>query len=95
MPYVSIRHKVADYAKWKRAIHAACAFRKTAGEKSFQVYRDRKSPNDLTVVCSWENGGKMQKFIKSPQLRKAMKEAGVVGKPAVQFFSKVEDLTVN
>lgn len=95
MPYVSIRHKVADYAKWKRAVHAANEFRKTSGEKSFQVYRDRKSPNDVTVVCSWDNASKMQKFIKSAQLRKAMKAAGVVSKPVVQFFSKVEDLSVS
>ena len=95
MPYVSIRHKVADYAKWKRVVHAASALRKTSGETSFQVYRDSKSPNDLTVVCSWDNAGRMKKFMKSAELRKAMKEAGVLGKPAVQFFSKAEDLTVS
>jgi hypothetical protein len=37
----------------------------------------------------------MRKFMKSAQLRKAMKEAGVISKPVVQFFSKVEDLTVS
>ena len=95
MPYVSIRHKVADYAKWKRAVHAFATSRKTSGETSFHVYRDRKSPNDLTVVSGWENAGKMQKFIKSSELRKAMKGAGVLGKPVIQFFSKVEDLTVS
>ncbi len=95
MPYVSLRHRVTDYAKWKRAVHAFGASRKASGETSFHVYRDRKSPNDLTVVCSWENASQMQKFIKSPELRKTMKAAGVVGKPVVQFFSKVEDLSVS
>jgi hypothetical protein len=32
--------------------------------------------------------------MKSADLRKAMKEAGVVSKPEVQFFSKMEDLSV-
>ena len=93
MPHVSIRHKVADYAQWKRAVQGFAAVRKAAGETSFQVYRDSKSPNDVTVVCGWENSGKMQKFLKSAQLRNAMKEAGVVGKPVIQRFGKAEDLT--
>jgi quinol monooxygenase YgiN len=94
MPYVLIRHKVSDYAKWKRAVRAVADLRKSSGECSFQVYRDSRRQNDLTVICGWDTGAKLQKFIKSAKLRHAMKEAGVVGKPVVQIFSKVEDLSV-
>ena len=94
MPYVLIRHKVTNYAKWKRAVQAKSAFRKVSGERTFQVYRSTRSPNDVTVLCSWDNAGKMQKFVKSAALRKAMQEAGVVNKPEIQFFSSAEDLSV-
>ena len=93
MSYVLIRHKVANYAQWKRAVRAAAAWRRASGEVSMQVYRNSADPNDLTVVCAWANAGKMRKFMDSPELRERMHQAGVVNQPEVQFFSKAEDLT--
>jgi len=94
MSYVLIRHEVANYAKWKRVVQAASAWRKTSGEKSFQVFRSSAAPNDLTVVCRWDSTARMRKFVESADLRERMKQAGVVGRPEVQFFSKAEDLSV-
>ena len=95
MSYVLIRHKVADYAKWKRGVAAAKAWRKAGGEKSFYVCRSSKNPLDLLVWCEWDNASRMKKFMKSAELRKAMKGAGVVGKPEVSFYGKMEDLSVS
>ena len=94
MPYVILRHKVADYAKWKRVVRSVAAMRKKSGESSFQVYRDSRRPNDLTVICSWDTAARMKKFMKSADLRKGMKAAGALGKPVVQLFSKAEVLSV-
>ena len=93
MPYVIIRHKVANYAKWKRAVHAFKRFRRTSGETSFHVLRCAKNPNDLTVCCSWDTTARMKKFMKSAELRNAMKGAGVVGKPQIAFFDRMDVLT--
>ena len=94
MSYVMIRHKVADYAKWKRVVNAAKVWRKASGEKSFYVLRSSKNPNDLTVCCAWDTAARMQKLMKSPELRERMEDAGVIGKPEVQFFGKMDDLSV-
>ncbi|NOT30758.1 MAG: antibiotic biosynthesis monooxygenase [Planctomycetes bacterium] len=94
MPFVLLRHKIADYAKWKRVVHAAAAFRKTNGELSFKVLRSSDDPNDVAVICEWASAAKARKFLESDELRKRMKEAGVVGKPKIQFFGKAEDLSV-
>lgn len=94
MPFTLIRHKVANYAKWKRAVHEFKKFRKAGGEKCFHVARGMKNKNDLVVWCSWSNTAKMKKFIKSPELRKAMKAAGIVGKPEIQLYDGLEDLSV-
>ena len=94
MPYVLIRHRVASYAKWKRVVNSAKAFRKRSGEKTFQVYRSSRNPNDLTVICAWDTTARMQKFVKSAELRERMMEAGVISKPDIQFFSKADDLSV-
>ena len=37
----------------------------------------------------------MKKFVKSAELRKAMKGAGVIGKPDISFYGKMEDLSVS
>ncbi len=94
MSYVLIRHKIADYAKWKRAVRACSDWRKASGELSFQVFRCAKTPNDLTVVCRWSNAGAAKKFTKSAELRKRMRDAGVISKPEVHFFKSAEDLSV-
>ena len=94
MSSVMIRHKVANYAKWKRGVVAAKTWRKASGEKSLYVCRSSKNPNDLLVWCEWDNAARMKKFMKSAELRKAMKGAGVLGKPEVSFYGTMEDLTV-
>lgn len=95
MSYVMISHKVADYAKWKRAVKAAAKWRKASGEKCFYVCRNSKTPNDLMVWCEWDTTARMKKFVKSAELRKAMKNAGVIGKPEVSLFDKMEVLSVS
>ena len=94
MPYVMIRHKVSDYAKWKRAVKAHAKWRKAAGEKCFYACRNNKSPRDVMVWCEWANGAVMRKFIKSSALHKALKEVGVVGRSQFNFYDTADDLSV-
>ena len=94
MPYVMIRHKVANYAKWKSGVKAAAKLRKSSGEKCLYVCRDSKIPNDLLVWCEWDTAARMKKFVKSAELRKAMKAVGVISKPEVSFYGAMEDLSV-
>ena len=94
MSYVLIHHKVANYAKWKRAVGACAAWRKAGGELSFQVFRDSAAPNDLTVICRWASAAQARKFVASSELRDRMRDAGVVGKPEIRFFKAAEDLSV-
>jgi quinol monooxygenase YgiN len=94
MFFVMVRHKVANYAKWKRVVDSHAKWRKEAGEKCFYVCRSSKSPNDLLVWCEWANAARAKKFVRSPKLRVAMKAAGVVGKPEISFWDKMEVLSV-
>ena len=94
MPYVMLSHKVADYAKWKRGLKAFADLRKAAGEKCFYACRDSKQPNQVMVWCEWDTNAHMKKFMTSPELRQAMAKLGVVGKPQISFFDKMDVLTV-
>ena len=89
-----ISHKVANYAKWKRAVKSFAAFRKASGEKCFYVCRDSQRPNDVMVWCEWDSAAQMKKFMKSAELRQAMKKVGVLGRPKISFFDRMDVLTV-
>ena len=93
MPFVMISHKVANYAKWKRGVKALAEFRKGSGEKCFYACRDSKQPNDVMVWCEWDTAARMKKFMASAELRQAMVKVGVVGKPTVSFFDKMDVMT--
>ena len=94
MSYVMVRHKIANYAKWKRVVTSVAEWRKESGEKCLYVCRSSKNPNDLLVWCEWDTAARAQKFLKSAELRKRMKEAGVVGKPEISMYNKMEVLSV-
>ena len=94
MPYVMISHKVANYAKWKRGVKAFADLRKASGEKCFYACRDSKQPNDVMVWCEWDTAARMKKFMNSAELCQAMEKVGVVGKPAISFFDKMDVLSV-
>ena len=95
MPYSMISHKVANYAKWKSTVRAFAKVRKAAGEKCFYACRHSNHPNNVMVWCEWETAAQMKKFLKSAQLRNAMKDAGVIGKPQISTFNKMDVLTVS
>ena len=93
MFFVMIEHKVSNYAKWKRKVKSLAKWRKASGEKCFYACRNSKSPNSVMVWCEWDTAARAKKFMNSAELRKHMKEVGVVGKPAVSFFNKMDVLT--
>ncbi len=92
MTYMIVRHKVKDYKKWKQEVHNHSDMRKAGGEMSFRVFRSADDSNNLTVLCKWDSLAKARKFIQSKELRVAMKQAGVIGKPQIYFFNQSESL---
>jgi len=88
MPYVLIRHKVADYQKWKRAFDGHGSVRKSGGSKGGRLFRSAVKPKEVFILLRWNDLRRAKKFARSPGLRKAMKAAGVRGKPDVFFLQE-------
>ncbi len=86
MPYLLIRHKVAHYPKWKRAFDGHGHARKSGGSKGGQLFRNAARPKDVFILLQWNDLRRAKTFAKSADLRKAMKGAGVRGKPHVFFL---------
>lgn len=86
MVHVIIRHKVADYTRWKEAFDAHLSKRKAAGEVGHRVMQSVDDPREVTLVLDWDSLERARRFAGSDELKQAMQGAGVVGDPDFYFL---------
>jgi len=84
--HVLVRHKVADFAKWKPVYDAHLSVRQKAGLKEEHLFRNADDPNEVLLLFSVEDVDKAKAFTTSGDLRQAMEKAGVSDKPDVYFL---------
>jgi hypothetical protein len=80
-----VRHQVADYAAWRGVYDGLDQARLELGATGHAVYRAVGDPNDVTVWHDFTSQEAAESFSSSPQLRDAMQQAGVQGRPDVWF----------
>jgi len=90
MPYILVRHKSEDFARWKPVYDGHAATRKAAGCKGARLFRSSTNPSETIVLLEWDDLNKARQFAQSPDLRETMKRAGVVGQPDIYFLEEVE-----
>jgi len=83
------RHKVSDYATWKREYDAFD--KKKHGVTAASVYRDADDSNTVIVTHTFKDIGTAKNFANSEGLRSAMERAGVQGPPEIWYGEDVED----
>lgn len=88
MVHMIVRHKVADYSRWKEAFDARLNTRKAAGETDCRVMVSVDDPRDVTLFLDWDSLERARRYAGSDGLKQAMQAAGVVGDADVRF---VED----
>jgi len=88
-----VKHRVADFAQWKKVFDAMTPVRKQHGWLGHTVLRDAQDPNVVTVVNRVKDLDGAKRYGASPELKKGMQEAGVQGPPEVSFLENAEDLT--
>jgi hypothetical protein len=86
MVHVIIRHKVADYGRWKEAFDAHLNTRKANGEIAYRLLLAVEDPRDVTIVMDWDGLDRARRFVGSDDLKAAMHKAGVVGQPEIRFL---------
>jgi hypothetical protein len=86
MVHVMIRHRVADYGRWKEAFDSHLTTRKRAGENGSHVYHAVEDPRDIVVQLHFQTIEEARKFVNSDELQQRMKEAGVQGTPDIQYL---------
>src|SRR5689334_2006261 len=81
MPWLLIRHRVADYGRWKPVYEAHADTRRAAGLEDVHLLRDAGDPNLVVLLFKAVDEAKARAFAESDDLREAMRKAGVEGQP--------------
>jgi heme-degrading monooxygenase HmoA len=80
-----VRHKVADFDKWKIVFEEVEPFRKQLGSSGSHVFRNYANSNEVLVITDWDTKEQGIKFGQSPELKEAMARAGVLNAPEISF----------
>ena len=86
MPYILIRHKVADFSKWKPAYEWHLPARQEAGLKELHLLRNADDPNEVILLFEAEDLQRAKDFAAAPDLRETMQRAGVADRPDIYFL---------
>ena len=89
MATLFVRHKVADFGKWKRAYDDFDAERRSLGVTGHGVFQLDGDPNDVTIYHEFATMEAAKAFAGSARLREVMEAAGVQGAPDIWFANRV------
>ncbi len=84
-----VRHKVADFAKWKLSFDEPRhdSLRSSGGMHSFMVGRGMTDSNMVIVAVKADDLEKAKAFGESAELKKAMQKGGVISKPNASMIT--------
>ena len=86
--FMLIRHKVNDFAEWKRGYDAHLPKRTEAGLTEKHLLRSASDANEVVLLFQATNLGRAKAFAESPDLRQTMQNVGVVDKPDIYFLNE-------
>jgi hypothetical protein len=84
-----VRHKVANYAKWKMSYDSHDSFRVANGIHNYVIARGVEDSNMLLVATKADDVAKAKAFTKDPSLKAAMQKGGVIGTPLISLTTTV------
>jgi len=86
---LTIRQKVANFAKWIVAYEAHDSARLANGLHNYLIGRDLDDSNRVTVTTLMDDTAKAKQFGASADLKAVMKKAGVIGAPTFQMTNMI------
>jgi hypothetical protein len=81
-----IKHKVADYDKWRKEYDAHDSIRTAYTISHYMVGRGTDDANMIVTATKFIDLQKAKDFSVLPYLKEAMKKAGVIGKPEFSYY---------
>ena len=85
--FLLIRHKVRDFAEWKRGYDAHQPKRAAAGLTEKHLLRSAGDANEVVILFEAQDLDRAKAFSDSADLRETMQKVGVVDKPDLYFLN--------
>ncbi len=90
--YIIVRHRVRDYAQWKKVFDATLEDCFKAGLRGGDVCRDANDPQMITVAMKCTDLKAASEFIESPRIKEAMEQGGVIDQPQVLLLEQLAEV---
>jgi hypothetical protein len=87
MPYMLVRHKVADFSVWKRVFDSHLPAQQDAGLRVEKILRNMDDPNEVFLLFEVTDLEKAQAFVSSPKAVEGKEQSGVVDDPDMYLLT--------
>ena len=89
MPYLLVRHRVADFDRWYSVFKSHAEAQREAGLSDLQLLRDAEDPNIIVCLFKVADMDKARAFTQSGDSHQAQKDSGVIGTPEVLLLKEL------
>lgn len=87
MPYLLVRHRVSDFARWKDVFDSHALAQQRFGLHIKHVLRNVEDPNEVVLFFEADDVEKAKGFVYSPEVPQSKQDSGVVDKPDIYFLA--------
>jgi hypothetical protein len=88
---IGIKHKIADYDKWRKEYDAHDSMRMAYGISHYMIGRGIDDSNTIMVIDKINDVPKAKEFSMLPNLKDKMKKAGVIGMPEFTYYEVIRN----
>ena len=88
MGLLIVRHKVKDFATFKKAFDGHDSARKAAGLTNPRVFRSADDRNEIVILLDMKDTAAAKTFTAGADLKSAMMAAGVTDQPNIYFLEE-------
>jgi hypothetical protein len=88
MVVMLVRHRVADFGRWKAAFDSMAPTRAEHNWLGAEILRDATDPNVVTIINRVKDIDSAKRYGGSPKLREAMESGGVLTPPDISFLTE-------
>jgi hypothetical protein len=87
MPHLLVRHRVADFDRWKAVFDGHAEAQRAAGIAVTHVMRNLADAGEVLLLFDVEDVERAKGFVFSPEVPGAREESGVLGLPDIYFLT--------
>jgi heme-degrading monooxygenase HmoA len=81
MPYMLVRHRVADFDTWKRVFDSHAEAQRQSGLHTRHVLRNMEDPSEVFILLEVTDMEGARTFVNAPEAYEAKDESGVLDEP--------------